>query len=43
VLACQNLGQHILALGGGQEVFDEVFHLLFKTKDLKAKNHRSVP
>jgi hypothetical protein len=26
MLACCNLGQHILALDGDQEVFDEVFY-----------------
>jgi hypothetical protein len=32
VLACSNLGQHILALDGDQEVFDGVFHPLFQDK-----------
>jgi len=30
VLACRNLGQHILALDGDQEVFNEVLCLLFQ-------------
>jgi hypothetical protein len=32
VLACHNLGQHILALDGDQELFDEVFCLFFQDK-----------
>jgi hypothetical protein len=29
VLACRNLGRHILALDGNQEVFDKVFYSFF--------------
>ncbi len=39
VLACRNLGQHILAFDGDQEVFNKVFFFFFfKAKDPKAKN-----
>jgi len=37
VLACWNLGQHLLALDGNQEVFDEVFHLLFQDEGSRDK------
>jgi hypothetical protein len=34
VLACRNLSQHILALDGDQEVFNEVFLLLFQKQKI---------
>jgi hypothetical protein len=32
VLACSNLGQHLLALNGDQEVFNKVLHPLFQNQ-----------
>ncbi len=37
VLVCQNLGRHILALDGYQEVFDGVLHPLFSKRRILGK------
>ncbi len=37
VLACPNLSQHILALDGDQEVFNEVLYLLFQDEGSQGK------